>query len=238
MGPELQAAWRAATTLGMPEGGWELPSRTVIEIGSGMGDSLTAVAADWDLVIGIDVHVRGLAATARAVQSAGLTNLRLVAGDAMAILEERVGDGTVAEIHIWFPDPWPKARHHKRRLVRPGFADVLAARLAPGGVLRLATDIPSYAAAMQSVLGRTPGLSPLGAAGEVARPAWRPLTRYEQAGIEAGRAITDLAFCRSDDSAASASAAQAIPPPHGERAQAPREANRSSAAASSHSTAD
>jgi len=210
MGPQLQQAWRTVADLAMPAGRWELPRRSVIEIGSGMGDSLTAAATRWDLVIGIDVHVRGLAATARAAQRAGLTNLRLVAGDAMEVLDDQVGVGAVGEIHIWFPDPWPKARHHKRRLVRPAFAEVLAARLAPGGVLRLATDIPSYATAMQAVLGRTPGLSPLGPAGAVARPAWRPVTRYEQAGIDAGRTITDLAFRRdgSPPAAGGPSAAQ------------------------------
>jgi tRNA (guanine-N7-)-methyltransferase len=100
----------------------------------------------------------------------------------------------LAEIHVWFPDPWPKARHRKRRLIRPEVVALLSGALAPGGVLRLATDVADYAAVMADVLGRCGDLQPLGDRGRVPRPHWRPITRYEAAGHSAGRAIVDLAY--------------------------------------------
>jgi tRNA (guanine-N7-)-methyltransferase len=196
MGPQLRRIYdEHAAALGMPEGRWTaLPGRTVLEIGSGSGDSLVAAAADFDLAIGVDVHLRGLAATMRSVRAAGVRNVRLVRGDAIEVLRDQVPPGSLAEVHVWFPDPWPKVRHHKRRLIRPEVVAQVAAALAPGGVLRLATDMAEYAAAMQDVLGRCSDLEPLGDGGLVPRPGWRPVTRYEAAGGSAGRPIVDLAY--------------------------------------------
>lgn len=198
MGPELQQAWDAlGGEVLMPAGPWrELPARTLLEVGSGMGDSILAAAPQFDLAIGVDVHVRGLAATMRSVREAGAANVRLVRGDAVDVLREQVPPAAMSEIHIWFPDPWPKARHHKRRLIRPSVVPLLVAALAPGGVLRLATDIAEYAAVMIGVLGASTDLRPLGGDGVVARPAWRPVTRYEQFGLDRGRVPTDLAYRR------------------------------------------
>lgn len=196
MGPQLRQIYdEDASVLGMPPGRWsELPARTVLEIGSGSGDSLVAAAAEFDLAIGVDVHLRGLAATMRSVRAAGLRNVRLVRGDAVAVLRDQVPPRSLAEVHVWFPDPWPKARHHKRRLIRPEVAAQIAAALAPGGVVRLATDMAEYAAVMQDTLGRCSGLEPLGHRGRVPRPGWRPVTRYEAAGRAADRIIVDLAY--------------------------------------------
>ena len=180
----------------MPPGRWELPASAMLEIGSGAGDSLLAAADRWDLVIGVEVHLRGLAATLRAARESGRGNIRLARADAVDVLREQVPPLSLAEIQIWFPDPWPKAKHHKRRLIRPSVAGLLAGRLAPGGVLRLATDVPEYAAVMQQVLLASGGLRPLGEAGVVERPPWRPVTRYEREGLAAGRTPTELAYRR------------------------------------------
>lgn len=198
MGPQLLRAWEESREdLLMPAGRWQdLPARTLLEIGSGMGDSILVAAAGFDLAVGVDVHVRGLAATMRAVRAQGIGNVRLVRGDAVEVLQEQVPPASLAEIHIWFPDPWPKARHHKRRLVRPEVAELLVAALAPGGVLRLATDIAEYAEVMTQVLGARPELMPADGHGVVQRPPWRPLTRYERFGQQSGRTATELAYTR------------------------------------------
>ncbi len=198
MGPQLRAAWGDASAYAMPDGPWAIPSRTVLEIGSGMGDALIAAASNWDLAIGIDVHIKGLAATVRAAQTAGLRNVRVVHGDATELLRDRVSPGSLEAIHIWFPDPWPKAKHHKRRLLRPEVSRLLASRLVMGGVVQVATDVEQYAQVIARVLRETPGLQPLGRGGIVERPGWRPVTRYERAGRAAGRTATELAFARAE----------------------------------------
>jgi tRNA (guanine-N7-)-methyltransferase len=196
MGPQLVQAWSEhRAELLMPAGRWsDLPARTLLDIGSGMGDSLVAAAAGYDLAIGVDVHVRGLAATMRTVKEQGIGNLRLVPGDAVEVLRDQVPPGSLSEVHIWFPDPWPKSKHHKRRLVRPQIARLVASRLRPGGVLRLATDVPQYAAVMTEVLAECETLAPLGRDGKVDRPDWRPLTRYERFGLDQGRVATELGY--------------------------------------------
>ena len=193
MGPELVREWAEHSAgFTMPQGRWDLPTGSVLEIGTGMGDAVLATARHLPgaLVIGVDVHLRGLAATVRAARAEGIGNLRLVYGDAMPVLAEQVPPRSLAEIHVWFPDPWPKARHHKRRLVRPVVAGMLADRLAPGGVLRLATDWADYAAGMVEVLDAEPGLR----RGAGQRPDWRPVTRYEEAAAQAGRPVTELVY--------------------------------------------
>lgn len=217
MGPQLREIWEqhAADWL-MPVGRWDrLPRGTLLEIGSGSGECAVAAAPAFDLVIAADVHLRGLAATIRAARAAGADNLRLVQGDAVVALAEQVPPNGLAEVHIWFPDPWPKHRHRKRRLVQPAFADLLAARLRPGGMVRLATDVPDYAEQAQRVLADSQRFEPCGRNGVVERPAWRPVSYYERRGLAQGRPPIDLAYRR-----------------------APRERNNCSAAASSHSTTD
>ncbi len=197
MGPELRRAWEeSARQFAMPSPPWTLPRRTVLEIGSGMGDSLLATAARAELAIGVDVHVRGLAATVRAARTARIGNIRLVEGDAVEVLRDLVPPSSLGEVHVWFPDPWPKARHRKRRLIRPPVAALIADRLRPGGVLMLATDIGDYALAMSETLRAVPILEPLGPEGRVPRPDWRPVTRYERVALQQGRTPVELAFAR------------------------------------------
>jgi tRNA (guanine-N7-)-methyltransferase len=224
MGPELVEAWESGRARFEPVPWDALPPRTLLEIGSGMGEALLAAAPVWDLAIGADVHVRGLAATIRGADTGGLVNVRLCRADAVDLLRHTVLPGSLAAIHVWFPDPWPKARHHKRRLVRPGVAELLARALSPGGELRLATDIGDYAEQMQRVLASVAELEPAGPGGVVPRPAWRPRTKYERAGLAAGRTPVDLAYRRRL--------------PAGALYRAPRESKSCSAAASSHRTAD
>lgn len=217
MGPQLREVWeKQAPALLMPAGPWDsLPANTLLEIGSGSGECAVAAASGFDLVIAADVHLRGLAATIRAARAAGVDNLRLLQGDAVAALAEQVPPAALAEVHIWFPDPWPKHRHHKRRLIQAAFVELLAGRLRPGGVLRLATDAPEYAAQARQVLAADGRFAALGGGGLVPRPTWRPVSYYERRGLAQGRPPIDLAYLR-----------------------APNERNSSSAAASSHSTTD
>lgn len=166
----------------------------VIEIGFGVGEALVALARDrpdWN-VVGIEVWQPGHAACLAALAEHEPSNVRLSTLDAAWCLEHIVEPSTIDELWTFFPDPWPKARHHKRRLVGPRFASLVASRLAPGGIWRLATDWPDYAEQMQAVLDAEPLLT----GGVTERYDGRPKTRFELKGTSAGRAITDLEYCR------------------------------------------
>jgi tRNA (guanine-N7-)-methyltransferase len=166
----------------------------IVEIGSGVGEATSALAAArpaYD-VLAFEVWRPGVADTLWRVAEAGADNVRLVSVDAAWSLEHLIGEGELAELWTFFPDPWPKTRHHKRRLVDAAFARLAASRLAPGATWRLATDWSSYADQMRAVLDAEPLL----AGGEVERWAERPVTRFERKGLEAGRTITDLAYRR------------------------------------------
>lgn len=167
----------------------------VFEIGIGAGESLTSAAGEnpeTDL-IGADVHTPGIAASLARIDSMGLTNVRLLHGDAMVFLK-RLAPGSLAGIRIFFPDPWPKARHHHRRITSAANIDRFVSLLRQGGTLHVATDIAEYALVTQHVCAAHPEL----AGGVVARPDWRVVTRYETKGIEAGRTATDLIYSRVD----------------------------------------
>jgi tRNA (guanine-N7-)-methyltransferase len=143
-------------------------------------------------VLGIEVWKPGVADTLRRLAKAGVDNVRMCSVDAVWLLEHTVAPGSLAELWTFFPDPWHKARHHKRRLVLPDFAALVAGRLAPGGVWRLATDWADYAEQMVEVLDGEPALR----GGVVERWPDRPLTKFERRGGVAGRTITDLAYAR------------------------------------------
>ncbi len=164
----------------------------VVEIGSGVGETLAAVRRPDANVLGIEVWRPGVAESLARLAKAGVTGVRMCGVDAVWILENTVPEGGLAELWTLFPDPWHKARHHKRRLVGPAFADLVASRLAPGGVWRLATDWADYAEQMAEVLDAAPGLT----GGVTERWAERPLTRFERKGLRAGRTIADLAYTR------------------------------------------
>jgi tRNA (guanine-N7-)-methyltransferase len=172
----------------------------LLEIGFGMGDASAQVAAAHPAhdFIGIEVHEPGVGALLRQIGERGLSNLRLVQHDAVEVLREMIPPATLAGVHLWFPDPWHKKRHHKRRLVQPGFVDLVTSRLAPGGYLHCATDWQPYAEQMRDVLQAAPGLLDTSAAGSgfVPRPDWRPLTKFEARGLRLGHGVWDLVFRR------------------------------------------
>ena len=170
------------------------------EIGFGAGDALLARAQarpDWNHV-GVEVHRPGVGRALIQAEHLGLDNLRVMTRDAVEILREQVDPDRLDEVVIEFPDPWHKKRHHKRRLVQPAFARLVAERLAPGGVLRLATDWADYATQMRAVLDAEPAFINLSTSddGYVERPVTRPLTRFEARGARLGHAVADLAYCR------------------------------------------
>jgi tRNA (guanine-N7-)-methyltransferase len=164
----------------------------VVEIGSGMGETTVEMAcADPGRgYLAVEIHTPGVANLLAVVEERGLTNVRVLFGDAPSLLRERVAAGTLDAVHAFFPDPWPKARHHKRRLFQRAHVALLASRLRPGGTLWCATDWAQYAAVMVETLGADPLLIP----GKRRVP--RPVTKFEQRGRDAGRAIVDLVYTR------------------------------------------
>ncbi|WP_236718248.1 tRNA (guanosine(46)-N7)-methyltransferase TrmB [Actinoplanes sp. TFC3] len=168
----------------------------VLEIGFGMGES-TAVMAAADPqrnYLGVEVHTPGIGNLLALAGERGLTNLRVAHGDAMELVR-RLPEGGLDAVHAFFPDPWPKARHHKRRLIQPAHVALLRERLHPGGTLHTATDWPHYAEAMAETLNADPGLVNA-FDGFAPRPDHRPVTKFEQRGVRAGRVIADLIYRR------------------------------------------
>lgn len=167
----------------------------IIEIGFGMGDATARIAAATPHCdfIGIEVHPPGVGALLQRLDTLGLRNVRIVQHDAVAVLDEMIAPRSLAGAMIFFPDPWPKKRHHKRRLIQPSFVALLASRLAPGATLHLATDWAPYAEQMLQVLDAEPTLANT-AGGFAARPDYRPLTRFEQRGQRLGQPSRDLVF--------------------------------------------
>ena len=168
----------------------------VVEIGSGMGETTLEIAqaqpqADF---IAIEVHGPGVGSLLKLVEAAGLTNLRVIRHDAVEVLAHMIPDGSLAGIHLFFPDPWPKKRHHKRRLVQPDFAALAARKLARGGYLHAATDWPDYAEQIERVLSAETLLEPA-APGSRSRPA----TKFERRGLGLGHRVRDLLFQRRQE---------------------------------------
>ena len=167
----------------------------VVEIGSGVGEATAPLAASrpsYD-VVALEVWRPGVAHTLGLLAEAGASNVRLLSVDAVWCLEHLFGPGEVEELWTFFPDPWPKKRHHKRRLVNAEFAELAASRLRPGGLWRLATDWSDYAQQMRSVLDAQTELE----GGPVARWDERPVTKFERKGLAAERTIIDLTYRRS-----------------------------------------
>lgn len=166
----------------------------VLEIGSGMGEATAALAAahpDRD-VLAVEVHTPGVASLLRQVEERGLTNVRVAEADGLQVLQDLVEDGTLDEVRVFFPDPWPKSRHLKRRLVDARFAALVADRLRPGGRLHVATDWAAYAAQVLAVVDASPALE------LVSRDRGdRPVTRFEARGTAAGRASYDVVAVRA-----------------------------------------
>ena len=169
----------------------------ILEIGFGNGDSLVqmAQAAPEAGYIGIEVHRPGVGHAMLAAAAANLDNLRLIRHDAVAILRDHVADGTLARVQIYFPDPWPKARHHKRRIVQQSFTDLIWRKLRAGGEIHCATDWAAYAEWMRDVFAGDPKWHNLGNAdGYAPRPEWRPQTKFERRGERLGHGVWDLRY--------------------------------------------
>jgi tRNA (guanine-N7-)-methyltransferase len=167
----------------------------VLEIGSGMGETTAAIAQahpETDFVA-IEVHGPGVGSLLKKIEALALGNLRVIRHDAVEVLERMVPDASLSGIHLFFPDPWPKKRHHKRRLVQPSFAALAARKLAPGGYFHAATDWPEYAAQMDEVFSAEPMLK------KTDQIKNRPVTKFERRGIGLGHPVRDLLFRRRQE---------------------------------------
>ena len=173
----------------------------IVEIGFGMGDATATIAAalpDTDF-LGLEVHGPGVGALLKLIGERSLTNVRIVRHDAVDVLEQMIAPASLAGVHVFFPDPWHKLKHHKRRLIQPAFVALLASRLAPGGYVHCATDWQPYAAQMLEVLTAEPALSNTaahGSDGYAPKPDYRPLTKFENRGLKLGHGVWDLVFRR------------------------------------------
>jgi tRNA (guanine-N7-)-methyltransferase len=167
-----------------------------LEVGFGNGESLLALAAarPQQDFLGIEVHRPGVGHLMLRAEALGLTNLRIACRDAVEVLDQQVVDGALDAVLLYFPDPWPKKRHHKRRIVRPAFVDLVARKLKPGGRFRLATDWQNYAEQMLEVAGACRALQNEFDEGYAPRPDSRPLTRFENRGQRLGHGVWDLSF--------------------------------------------
>jgi tRNA (guanine-N7-)-methyltransferase len=167
----------------------------ILEIGFGMGETTAIIAeatpeADF---LAVDVHAPGVGSLLKLIDERRLSNVRIVQHDAAEVVAQMIPDASLAGIHVFFPDPWPKKRHHKRRLLQPPFVHALALRLAPGGYLHAATDWEDYAVAILAACEAEPLLEN-SAGGFAPRPAYRPLTKFERRGLGLGHGVWDVVF--------------------------------------------
>ena len=170
-------------------------NRKIIEIGFGMGETTAHIAEhhpDWD-VLGVEVHTPGVGSLLKQVSERGLTNVRVIQHDAVEVLRHMIGNASLDGVHIFFPDPWHKKRHHKRRLIQPEFVKLLSSKLKPGGYLHVATDWQEYAEWILEILEAEPQLENT-AAGYAPKPDYRPLTKFENRGLKLGHGVWDIIF--------------------------------------------
>ena len=171
----------------------------VLEIGFGMGETTAGIAASHPHVdfLAIDVHDPGVASLLRQIDAQALRNIRIVRHDAVDVVATMVPHASLGGVHVYFPDPWPKKRHHKRRLLKSAFLHELALRIGVGGYLHAATDWQEYADEILAACEAEPLLANT-AQGFAARPAWRPQTKFETRGLKLGHAVSDILFTRTD----------------------------------------
>lgn len=172
---------------------------TFLEIGFGMGDSLVAMSAahPQNNYIGIEVHRPGVGRMLANVHERKLTNLKVFCHDAVEVLKLNIADSSLDGVFLFFPDPWPKARHHKRRIVQPAFVELVAEKIKPGGFFHMATDWENYAEHMLEVMNSSAMfINQSATGGAVEKPDYRPLTKFEQRGQRLGHGIWDLLFIR------------------------------------------
>jgi len=170
---------------------------TILEIGFGMGETTEkiALARPGDNFLGVEVFNAGVGAMLKRIEASGLQNLRIIQHDAVEVVRDMIPPDSLDGVHIYFPDPWPKARHHKRRLIQPPFIQLLASRIKPGGYIHCATDWQNYAEQMLVVLGGEPLLENTSDS-YAPRPDFRPLTKFETRGLKLGHGVWDLIFKR------------------------------------------
>ena len=177
------------------------PAPVMLEIGFGNGDALAAMAAAHPQhnFLGIEVHRPGIGALLLKLEKHAIANVRVICADATQVLQQDMADGALAAVYIFFPDPWPKKRHHKRRLLQAEFIQLLDLKLRPGGRLHIATDWRDYAESVVDVLEAAPGFNNVAGPGMYSsRPEYRPETRFEHRGRRLGHGVWDLIFERCD----------------------------------------
>lgn len=169
----------------------------ILEIGFGMGETSAAIAAAHpeNDYLGIEVHTPGVGSLCKLIAETGITNQRIIQHDAVEVLHDMIAPASLSGVHIFFPDPWPKKRHHKRRLIQPALIALLASRLKSGGYIHCATDWEEYAQQILEVLSAEPLLENT-AEGFAPRPDYRPLTKFEQRGLRLGHGVWDMVFRR------------------------------------------
>ncbi|MDP9043566.1 MAG: tRNA (guanosine(46)-N7)-methyltransferase TrmB [Pseudomonadota bacterium] len=212
LGPRYVLPYRAAPADFEAAFGRDAPR--VLEIGFGMGDATAAIAAALPGVdfIGVEVHAPGVGALLKQIGERRLGNLRLIQHDAVEVLQHMIAPASLAGVHVFFPDPWHKKKHNKRRLVQREFVRLVASRLAPGGYLHCATDWQPYALQMLEVLDGAVEFRNT-ATGFAARPAYRPLTKFEHRGLKLGHGVWDLVFELRGAEGTSGAAWRGISPP-------------------------
>lgn len=174
---------------------------TILEIGFGMGETSATIATGMPNVnfLGVEVHTPGVGSLLKQIDEQKLENLRLIQHDAVEVLRDMIAPASLAGVHVFFPDPWHKARHNKRRLIQPPLVALLASRIAPGGYLHCATDWQDYAEQMLMVLREEPSLQNT-AEDYAPRPDYRPVTKFENRGLRLGHGVWDLVFRKKDQS--------------------------------------
>jgi tRNA (guanine-N7-)-methyltransferase len=176
---------------------FERQAPLVLEIGFGMGDTTAAIAAAMPEknFLGVEVHTPGVGSLLKLIGEQNLSNLRIIQHDAFEVVTHMIAPASLAGVHVFFPDPWHKARHNKRRLIQPAFVALLASRIAAGGYLHCATDWQDYAEQMLEVLDGEPALVNT-ADGYAPRPDYRPVTKFENRGLRLGHGVWDLVFAK------------------------------------------
>jgi tRNA (guanine-N7-)-methyltransferase len=176
---------------------FEREAPTILEIGFGMGETTEkiALARPDDNFLGVEVFNAGVGALLKRIEASSLNNIRIIQHDAVEVLRDMLAPQSLAGVHIYFPDPWPKTRHHKRRLIQPPLIELLASRMAPGAYIHCATDWQHYAEQMLAVLSADTSFQNT-CEGFAPRPEFRPLTKFENRGLRLGHGVWDVIFTK------------------------------------------
>lgn len=170
--------------------------KVIMEIGFGMGEAtaIMATQSPHNAYLAVDLHPPGIGKLLSRIQEQGISNIKVIEDDVHVVLPYMIENESLDGVHLYFPDPWPKSKHHKRRIVTPAFLELVASKLKPGGYFHLATDWFPYAEAMQIVFSTSTQFS----GGVIDKPDWRPVTRFEGQGIDKDHRVTDLLYLRKD----------------------------------------